>query len=99
MVYRKGEFQLSSLDSQYPFHIARHSPNGKVPNLAEVDEFSRAFGGAPRHRSVGDWATFHHIFCFKEERYAKEFQDRFGGFPIEATPKARKALLERLRAN
>ncbi|MFC2248700.1 hypothetical protein ACETRX_03660 [Labrys portucalensis] len=97
MVYRKGEFQLSRLDYAYPFHIALHTPNGAVPNWHEVDEFSRSFGGAPRHHTVGEWAIHHTIYCFGDERHANAFQERFGGFPIEASLKARKALLERLR--
>ncbi|WP_448952098.1 hypothetical protein [Labrys neptuniae] len=98
MVYRRSEFRLWRLDVEYPCHVARHSPNGQVPNHNEVDEFSRTHGGAPRHHSVGDWENCHHIFCFKEEHHAKEFQEQFGGFPVEASPKARKALLAKLRA-
>ncbi|MFC2248566.1 hypothetical protein ACETRX_02960 [Labrys portucalensis] len=97
MVYRKGEFQPSRLDREYLFHVALPTPKG-VPNFHEVDEFVRTFGGAPRHHSVGEWAIHHTIFCFKEERYAAEFLDRFGGFSIEPNAKARKVLLAELRA-
>lgn len=98
MVYRKGEFQLSRLDYAYPFHVALPTPNGAVTSWHDVDEFVRTSGGAPRHHAIGEWAIHHTIFCFEDERHAKAFQERFGGFPVEPNAKARKALLVELRA-
>jgi hypothetical protein len=102
MAYHKGEFQLSTLDRFYPFHVAvlihRESQRERFVFYGELDAFYRAMNEAPRQRSIGYGPTEHVIFGFNTEEAAQTFQDRFGGFRIEPTHKARRQAEERLRA-
>ncbi|GLS18124.1 hypothetical protein GCM10007874_11400 [Labrys miyagiensis] len=102
MVYRKGEFHLSTLDRFYPFHVAilihRESPRERFAFYGELDAFYRSMNEAPRFNCIGRGQTEHIIYGFKTEEAAQAFQDRFGGFRIEPTDKARRQVEERLRA-
>jgi hypothetical protein len=97
----KGEFQLSTLDRFYPFHVAvlvcRESKRGRFVFYGELDAAYRAMNEAPWQRSIGRGETEHVIFGFKTEEAAQTFHDRFGGFRIEPTDKARRQAEEWLR--
>ena len=102
MVYRKGEFQLSSLDRFYPFHVAvllhREDRRERFAFYGELDAFYRTLSDAPRFNGIGQGPAEHIIYGFKTEEAAQAFQDRFGGFRIEPTQKARQQAEERLHA-
>jgi hypothetical protein len=105
MVYRKGEFQLSTLDRFYPFHVATPLPHHETARhrerfllIGELDAFYRTLDDAKRQNGIGRGPTEHVIYGFKTEGGAQAFQDRFGGFRIEPTQKARQQAEERLGA-
>jgi hypothetical protein len=100
MVYRKGEFQLSTLDRFYPFHVAvllyREDRSERFTFYGEVTAFYRTLSDARLQQGIGQGATEHIIFGFKTEETAQAFMDRFGGFRIEPTHKARRLAEGRL---
>jgi hypothetical protein len=101
MAYHKGEFQLSTLDRFYPFHVAvlihRESQRERFTFYGELDAGYRAMNEAPRQRSIGYGPTEHVIYGFKTEEAAQAFMESFGGFRIEPTDKARQRAEECLR--
>ena len=72
MVYRKGEFQLSTHDRFYPFHVAvplhRESKRERFVFHAELEAFHRAKNEAPRQHSIGRGETEHIILVSRQKR-------------------------------
>jgi hypothetical protein len=105
MVYRKGEFQFSTLDRFYPYHLAvpltaweRLGYRNRYDYVGALDALYMTLSDAPRHHSIGRGETEHCVYGFTSEAAAQALQEKFGGFRIEPTAKARRAAEERLRA-
>lgn len=100
MARRAGEFKLSTLDRFYPFHVAvllhRADRSERFRWYGEMDAFYRSMNEAPRQNSFGRGETEHIVYGFASEAAARAFQDRFGGFRIEPTDKARREAEARL---
>jgi hypothetical protein len=100
MVYRKGELQSSGIDRGWPYQVALPASASHGQNYNIVHGFCRDEGLSlcPRGHGVGDIPTYHNVYCFAEEAHARRFLERFGGFRIEPTARARNKEAERLRA-
>ena len=97
MVYRKGELSKSTMDKEWPHHVAHHTPGGGWKRFHDLEAYCYAVAACPRFHSLAEWSLHHTIFCFREAAHAEDFIALFGGFRIEPSERARTAAAKQLR--
>ena len=83
MSRHRGEFQLSTLDRFYPFHVAvlihRESQRERFTFYGELDAFYGSMNEAPRFNGIGRGETEHIIYGFKTDAAAQTVNQHWIG--------------------